>query len=103
MLADRFGKKLQRKETTGYAPGRMRCAGGDGILTEVSRSFVSAAYWVARHTHIEMLEPLNYLSCLLGPDWSLQADAGLTHVYGYWFACLEDNCARWTSVFIRRT
>ena len=38
-----------------------------------------------------MLEPLNYLSCLLGPDWSLQADAGLTHVSGYWFACLEDD------------
>ena len=80
MLSSNYGKRLTHSHTPGYSPGRLRAPGGGGLLGEVARSYVSAAYWVARHSIVEMLEPLNYLSCLLGVEWSLTADAGLIHV-----------------------
>ena len=69
----------------------MKAVGGGGVLGDVARSYISAAYWAARHSMIEMLEPLNFLSCQVGPDWSLAADAGLIHVYGYWLRVLDNG------------
>ena len=39
-----------------------------------------------------MLEPLNFLSCQVGPDWSLAADSGLIHVYGFWLRVIDNGC-----------
>jgi hypothetical protein len=85
-------RRLSHSPTPGYAAGRMKTPGGGGILGDVARSFISAAYWAARHSLIEMLEPLNFLSCQVGPDWSLAADSGLIHVYGFWLRVLDNRC-----------
>ena len=90
LIVDKLGKRLEHTDTPGYAPGRMKCPSGGGILSAVARSNVSAAYWAARHSVVELLEPLNYLSTMLGDKaWSLQSDAGVMHAYAYWAKLLD--------------
>ena len=40
---------------------------------------------------MELLEPLNYLSTMLGEAWSIHSDAGLIHAYEYWVMLLDTN------------
>ena len=90
MIASKLNKKkLLRKNTPAYAPGRTRHPGADGILGDVARSYISAAMFCARHSIVEMLEPLNHMMTLVGPDWSLTADSALIHTYGYWAMLLD--------------
>ena len=93
MLSSNYGKRLTHAITPGYSPGRLRAPGGGGLRGEVARSYISAAYWAARNSLVELLEPLNHLSCLVGAEWSLNADQGLIHAYGYLMKCPDEGRA----------
>ena len=67
------------------------------IQCRSSKSYVSAAYWVARHSLVEFLELVNlykitwYSSTKLGGAWSLRSDAGFIDAHGYWVMLLDTN------------
>ena len=84
IINGRLGERLLNLLTHGLATGCMKAPAGDGVLGDLARSYFSAAMWAARHSVVEMLEPLNHLRSQMAVQWSLNADTSFMHMHRYW-------------------
>ena len=78
-LEDIIGKKLARKDTPGYATGRIAAPCGIGILDKHAPSFVSTCMFAGQHTLLELIEPCNVLRCFFN-EWGIIQDSVLLHM-----------------------